>query len=776
MATLPRLRMAAGLCLLLTHPALAKDISIAAPAGGAALLLPGQRVVCPQQTNGDADAANDAELGWRVDASGRKLVPGKTVGAHASFEVAASIAACATERETLTATSVAAWPQIADDGVVAYLDTGRVEVRGASLKDIVLHWRQGERTGSDICREPDIKQAQQQCTFAIPSDFTADLTGLSLTIAPEGVHGGADAFGYDNKGRRLPMASLQRQPSKIVLREFLAAETTLDAANEEARIPLRHAEAIAQVSCMDAVCEWTGSEVLVRGLRGNDEALELRVQLRPHVYYQGNKELSQTAAFWVPLQRCPLSLASALPFRSVGSQKVVLKVGGRCAEDDSLRFFVNGNSAAVIDHVSANASRYVVLALDSNLGDEISITLQHRNRVVALSRSKTRQMPNVHARLELSGHGAIDFLPTNRDADLLLPSLGESSQLLPLPVSGVYSVTTTPGSNARVRGVIGATGWVALRFAVRDTSLPGPLAQLNLLQFSETVDRSIHSASLPLSLGASALSDKPIVELLCSDAQGVPRVLPPAKPISLDYVGKDSCRLVLHRERLLPEEGEQLLRITVNVAALDGVNRPEAAIDQRVRLSPGRDPKVLYIGGVLAPFDRVVVRATVVTEDLPDAVITERFTDRLTLPQVQWSLIMGNNKLRLFATTAMPTGLFRVAGEKHSGLVGLSAGILVRLVWLTRMGVQAPIGIEGGVLVLGIAGDTTPAPHGQFAAVLGLSLGVPIANVSRTTQAAISLHAWAEYEISRVFIKNAGSPWGFVFGPSLSFGDVGLNL
>jgi hypothetical protein len=150
--------------------------------------------------------------------------------------------------------------------------------------------------------------------------------------------------------------------------------------------------------------------------------------------------------------------------------------------------------------------------------------------------------------------------------------------------------------------------------------------------------------------------------------------------------------------------------------------------------------------------------------------------DKLNAPQVQWAVIMGTSKLRMFATAALPTGLFRVADKAHSGLYGLNAGVLVRLVGLTQEGVQTPVGLEGGVILVGITGDTTPAPNGQLAVVFGPSISIPIANWGRVSQAAISLHMWAEFEVSRAFQTNGGSPWGFIFGPSISLGDVGYNL
>jgi hypothetical protein len=140
----------------------------------------------------------------------------------------------------------------------------------------------------------------------------------------------------------------------------------------------------------------------------------------------------------------------------------------------------------------------------------------------------------------------------------------------------------------------------------------------------------------------------------------------------------------------------------------------------------------------------------------------------------QWIVVFGSGRLRLFATAAIPTGLFRVSDPAHSGILTLNVGALFRLVYLSREGNESPIGLEAGLMWLGIPGDL--GGRGQVAAVAGVGVGVPIANASRASQTSISVHAWVEYEVSRAWTHQAGNPLGFVFGPSLSVGDVGVNL
>ena len=102
----------------------------------------------------------------------------------------------------------------------------------------------------------------------------------------------------------------------------------------------------------------------------------------------------------------------------------------------------------------------------------------------------------------------------------------------------------------------------------------------------------------------------------------------------------------------------------------------------------------------------------------------------------------------------------------------------MRLVALSRDGAAFPLGVEAGVMWLGIAGDADPtvSSRGAVAIVAGPGMAVPIANASRATQTSINVHAWFEYEVSRQVLNQAGQAYGFVFGPSISIGDVGTNF
>jgi hypothetical protein len=47
---------------------------------------------------------------------------------------------------------------------------------------------------------------------------------------------------------------------------------------------------------------------------------------------------------------------------------------------------------------------------------------------------------------------------------------------------------------------------------------------------------------------------------------------------------------------------------------------------------------------------------------------------------------------------------------------------------------------------------------------------------SRLSQTSINLHAWFEYEVSREVLGQSRQAFGFVFGPSISLGDLGTSF
>ena len=157
-------------------------------------------------------------------------------------------------------------------------------------------------------------------------------------------------------------------------------------------------------------------------------------------------------------------------------------------------------------------------------------------------------------------------------------------------------------------------------------------------------------------------------------------------------------------------------------------------------------------------------------------------------PAVQWTVVFGTGRVRLYATTAIPTGLYRFGTSQTSGVLSLSLGVLSRFTWLDSEGHEGLLGLEAGLMAFGLTGgDTSQAGYSLFqvGAVAGLGLSIPIANAGAATQASINLHAWFEQRIAGSTNGPPGtngasieskSAQAVIFGPSISLGNVGTTF
>jgi hypothetical protein len=74
---------------------------------------------------------------------------------------------------------------------------------------------------------------------------------------------------------------------------------------------------------------------------------------------------------------------------------------------------------------------------------------------------------------------------------------------------------------------------------------------------------------------------------------------------------------------------------------------------------------------------------------------------------------------------------------------------------------------------VGLASSTSTTGRSltEVGVPVGLGLSIPIANRLSLTEASINLHGWVEFPISRQDHTPA-----FIFGPSISIGNIGANL
>ena len=770
MRALPVARLLLAIAFLLLAPRAFATEAIQAPAGGKVVSLPEGMVAC-------GGAAGE----WTVESERTVRPPSSeaAIGHVASLHVAPNAAGCTTSTTTIDLIATARLAQIDSASIALSVDEGRLDFRGHNLRGTGVHWQNGERAGDDRCSQPETQAAVEKCGFAVARGLPADPNSASLSWFPAGGRAtSSDVTTFDANGRRVTPDELTLRAARVIVSSLVPPNVSIDLAGDVSRIPLTHPEAVASADCGAANCEMDGGAIVVRAVRNIGQTLAVRVHLAPHVLFAKGDTLDASPSFNVAVLPCAMSLASGDALRDVDDSNVVVKLDARCAaEAASLRFEVGAQQAPVRKIVSDGGAAFVLIRAGRLEGDEVVVTALRgdtESSIVGVARARTRAAPQPRATLELAHGGPIDFIPTNRGAVVRFAAADDHGRLVLLPLEGVYDVFASDAASG-VQGVKGAAGLVSLRFGYRVTTLPAALAATDLAVLIEPVERSLKEANVPAAIGASALGDRPLVELTCSDDSGGGGGGGGGGPEHIPFTARDTCRIVFHKERLAPEDGAQRLTLEVNVTRVDGEARPEAHVSQSILLRPSTEPRYAWIKGVVGPFDHITVR---VTHDADEAHYVGADDLRSGEPAAQWSVIAGMGHARIYATTAIPTGLYRVSDRNHSGILTLNFGVIARLTWLDAEGHGGFLGLEGGVMGVGLANDVGPSGQSltQVATVWGAGLSVPIANRSLATETSINLHAWGEYEISRAIGNEPGNPLGFVFGPSISIGNVGTNL
>jgi hypothetical protein len=747
----------------------ARAETLQAPVGGKAVALGEGRVACAA-TSGD----------WSIEAGGTAVRPpaaDDAAGKSVDLKVAANAGACGAAAASSTVTLVATgkWPAIDPTATSLFVDDARVELHGHGLRGVEVHWEHDGRSGEDRCVQPQAEAGGEKCAVSVGRGLPADPTLADLVWLPAGARFGADVTTFDANGRRVGPDETVIHPARVVVSALVPADVSIDLAGGTAsRIPLVHPEAVVGADCGATSCAVSGNVIVVSGLSTVSGSLAVRLRLAPRVVQQHDATFDATPVVSVAVLPCAMTIASGEALRGVDGSRVVVRVDPRCAgEARSFRWFSGGRALDVLDAVDVAGAVEVLLGVGRVEGDEVVVTASRGgadSSIVGQARARTRSLPPIHATLTLEAAETIDFVPTNRPATARWAVAQGGGELVLLPVEGVYDVSVHDGATT-IQGQKGAGGFVSLRFAWRVPTLPGALATADLAVVNDPVERPMHEASVPLPLGASASTAQPIVELLCGSGPDQQRVMPGVEA-HVPFAQRDACRLVFHRERIPADAGAQHLQLEVDVTRVDGQARPEAHVSQPLVLRNGDQPKLSWLKGIAGQFDRVTVRVT----RLGDAAESE--SAREDEPSVQYALVFGTAHFRLYGTTAIPTGLFRFSDRADSGLLPVNLGVVMRATWLDGEGHEGFLGLEGGVMVVGLPNATGVSGNAltQVATVTGLGLSVPIANRSLATETSINLHAWFEYEPSREISGAPGSPFGFVFGPSISIGNIGTNF
>jgi hypothetical protein len=731
----------------------------------------------------DRVACGTAEGGWVLDGSGRTVRPpneDEAIGRIVELRVAENAGACESGATTITLIATDRFPDVDEESITLFPDEGRVEARGRRLLGSLLSFRSGSRNGNDECRSTVGKEGGEECTWTVAPELSADPANTSLWWLPRGARLAPDAIFFDTAGRRVPQESLIVTPARVVLTQLSPSDATVDLATGAGHVPLTHPEAVSRADCGALTCTVSEGKLLVRGGSRLVHTLEIKLSLAPRVFVMRKDSPETQVTLRLPVLHCPMTIISGPPIRQNDEAKIVLKLEGGCARElPSIQLSMNDRPLRVMQVVQEADATYVLLKLGNVSDEEITITALRGGAegiTLAVARAQTRVAPSVRASLELGGYRNLSFIPNNVPASVHVTPAGEHQRFALLPIEGVYTVGRDEHSLATITGDPNAAGLTDLRFGIRADGLPEPLRTTDLAIVRDPLQRSIKQANIPTQIGDSLHSDKPLVEMLCGGGNVPIHHIEPGVTAHLPFSIRDTCRVVFHREALPPEYGTQRIHFEIEVLRVDGSSRSEAHVTEAVTFRHGSSPRYAYIHGVTDPFDRIVVR---VSHEADEAHYVDASEIRTGAPDAQWSVVMGTGRARLYGTTTIPTGLYRFGANDHSGLLSLNFGVISRLTWLDAEGREGFLGAEMGVLVFGLANsvDDQGRPLRQVGAVFGLGLAVPIANRSSISQASINLHAWFGVDmLNQEEGESSSSRLAFIFGPSISIGNVGANL
>ncbi|HEX2656765.1 MAG TPA: hypothetical protein VHU40_00780 [Polyangia bacterium] len=663
-------------------------------------------------------------------------------------------------------------PQVDPASVVLFVDQGRIELAGQHLDGMRLRWQAGGNVGEDVCPTPKTTAGQQHCAFGVAK-------GLDREV-------GLDVLPASAPGKTGDVTHASLRIARVVLDRLLPAAAAVDLTNGVGRIALLHPEAVASADCGQARCELAGAAVQVGAVPGAATALTLRLRLAPRFAVLGHDDVAETVLTrTVAVVHCQAAVISGPPPRHAEATRIIVRLDSRCgAGARDLQWTLNGDRVRVERTLKEGTRDDAAVDVQLGVGDieDAQITLmasrpEPDGSVIAIAHQETAVALQVHAALDLPGFGKIDFVPTNREAVLRTAPPSPGARLVPVPVEGAYRVRLAEGKTY-IQAEEGVGGFATLRFGYRVDGLPAAFAGTDLGTVTEPLQRPIREASVPAPLASSLAGDQPLLELRCADASGKVQRIPPGAETSIPFGQRDSCRLLIHRERLKPEDGTQDIAVDVAITKVDDSPRADAHQLERMVIRAAKQPRTFWIHGVKAPFDRLSLRVSHIIDEDHDVGGSDL---HVSLPAAQWAVVAGQARLRFYATAAIPTGLYRITAP--SDVLTLNFGALSRLTWLDRQGHEGLVGLEAGALGIGLA--ATPNFPRTLAMLAGIGVAVPIGNRGEASQASVNLHAWIAYELRNAYVyaPDAGSTdtrtashWSFLFGPSITIGNIGTDL
>ena len=745
----------------------ARANTVQVPEGGGPVPVVPRGVVC-----------GPAPVGWTIGAENRFVRPPAPdeVGPRvAEVKVAADQAACSRSTNGVTLIATGQFPEIDLASVAFFPDEGRLEMKGQHLKGLQIRWQTPQKSGQDVCLDPQPSGKQEQCVVPVGRDLPGD---TNLRWMPSRARFDADVVTYDENGTLVDANGFVLRPARVVISNMFPASGSVDVSQGPGRVALVHPETVISVDCGQARCELAEGAVAVRSFSPIATTVTVRLRLGPRFFLTHGTAQEQVVTATLPLLHCPLAVVSGPPLRDGDATQVIVRMDARCVSGTRLRWLTDGRPADVLRTEKSSDATFFLLATGRVVSERVTIAVTRADldgTVIGVVETATIPAPRPRVTLELPKHGPIDFIPTNRDAVLTVVGAGEHARFVPLAVEGAYAVTPAPDHRSYlVRGEPGVTGFVSLRFGYRPDGLPSEFAGASLATLEDPVQRVLREANVPAPFSTSASGDNALIELVCADAQGKPHRLEPGKENVIPFAERSTCRVLIHRERLRPEDGQQEVVLDVDVTAADGSARGSAGLHERMVLRPGGDVRVIPLKGGTRQFDHIVVRMAHVLDE------TRYTLGPLTsdgLPAVQWSVTIEGGRARLYGTVSIPAGLYRMTSP--SGQLTLNFGVLSRIVKLDRRGKESLLGLELGLMGMGLLqpANTTPYPA-TLGAVAGVGIRLPLGG----SDTAIAIHMWGVYEFRGRYAPDPSSPnadashWAIIFGPSVSIGNVGANL
>jgi hypothetical protein len=761
----------AGLALLtlfaLAQPVRAETLHL--PVGGRPAQLPDGRVLCEAPGHGFTAGPGSRTV--------RAPTHQDSVGASVDVKVAPTQQACGDSTATTTLVATGRQPTLEASTIWLASDEGRLDAQGEHLKGASVAWQSGENAGVDTCHDPRPVGGRVECSWSVARGVSVSPENTRFYLLPAGARSIEEALFFDAQGRRLHLDGMRIVPARATLMRVIALDASVDLSTGQGEIPLVHPEAVAAADCGSLTCEMSGGKLMVRGGSSMVNSLDVKLRLVPHVFLFRRDSFETAVSARLPVMHCPMSVVSGPPIRDNEDTKVIVRLEGRCGtEVGALRFTAFDRTLKVLDIVRGESAAFAVLSVGGLRDEAITIHAergQPEGVVIASASAPTRAAPPVRASLELAGHTNLGFIPTNRPALVHVSPAGERLRFQLLPIDGVYGVVEA-AAGQMIQADPNAAGLTSLRFGLRATNLPERLNKIDLAVVTEPLQRGTGPANLPVPIEPVDGRPKPLVEVWCGGGREPLREVEIGIATHLPYKLRDTCRVIFHRELLPPEYGTQKLNFEIDVTRPDGTSKPAGHVSEVVSLRHGEAPRYAWIPGATEPFDRVTVRVSHVADE-NHYVGAEDV--RTGAPGAQWTFVLGTGHVRLYGTTAIPTGLYRFStSQRYSGVLVLNFGVISRLTWLDDEGREGLLGAEAGVLIFGLANSASGSNQlTQVGAVLGLGFAVPITGRSGVAQAAVNVHGWFQVNLSDVDAKESAR-YGFVFGPSITIGNVGVNL